>query len=66
MKRLTGLTPVHYLQEMRLDAARQLLENRVYQSIAQVASKVGYDDARAFSRSFQKRFGKLPSEVLGA
>jgi len=66
LKRLTGLSPVHYVQEMRLDEARRLLENRVYNSIAQLASKVGYDDARSFSRSFRARFGKLPSEMMGA
>lgn len=66
LKRLTGLSPVQYLQEVRLNEARRLLENRRYSSIAQVASKVGYDDARSFARSFRARFGKLPSEMLGA
>ncbi|MFZ2899873.1 MAG: helix-turn-helix transcriptional regulator, partial [Saprospiraceae bacterium] len=63
LKRLTGLTPVQYLLEMRLDKARQLLEDRQYNSIAEVASEVGYGDTRSFSRSFKQRFGKLPSEV---
>ena len=65
LKRLTGLSPIQYLQEVRLNEARRLLENRVFDSIAQVASKVGYDDARSFARSFRQRFGKLPSEMLG-
>ena len=65
LKRLTGLSPIQYLQEVRLAEARRLLENRAYNSIAQVASKVGYDDARSFSRSFRQRFGKLPSEMMG-
>ncbi len=65
LKRLTGLSPIQYLQEVRLSEARQLLENRRYDSVAQVASKVGYEDARAFSRSFKQRFGKPPSEMLG-
>jgi signal transduction histidine kinase/DNA-binding response OmpR family regulator len=64
LKRLTGLSPIQYLQEVRLNEARRLLENRRYSSIAQVASKVGYDDTRSFSRSFRQRFGKLPSELL--
>ncbi len=66
LKRLTGLSPIQYLQEVRLNEARRLLENRRYNSVAQVASKVGYDDTRSFSRSFRQRFGKLPSELLGA
>jgi DNA-binding response OmpR family regulator len=64
LKRLTGLSPLQYIQEVRLNEARRLLENRAYNSIAQVASKVGYDDARTFARSFKQRFGKLPSELL--
>lgn len=64
LKRLTGLTPVQYLQEMRLDTARQLLENQTYNSIAKVAYEVGYADTRSFSRTFKSRFGKLPSDFL--
>jgi YesN/AraC family two-component response regulator len=64
LKYLTGLTPAKYLLEMRLDKARQMLEQRVYNSVHQVANEVGYQDARSFSRSFKKRFGKLPSAYL--
>ncbi len=64
LKRLKGLSPVQYIQEVRLGAARHLLENRVYNSIGKVVSKVGYEDARSFSRCFRARFGKLPSELL--
>ncbi|MEZ4849782.1 MAG: response regulator [Bacteroidia bacterium] len=64
LKRLTGLTPVQYLKEVRLNEAYQLLETRAFNSVSQVASKVGYTDARSFSRSFRKRFGVSPSEVL--
>ncbi len=61
LKRLTGLSPLKYLQEMRLDKARQLLENNSDKSIAQIASTVGYRDARSFTRIFKKRYGKSPS-----
>ncbi len=64
LKRLTGLSPVKYLQEMRLNKARQLLANRTYGSIAKVAAEVGYSDTRSFSRSFKGRFGKLPSDFI--
>lgn len=61
LKRLSGLSPGQYLKETRLDQARQLLENRTYDSVEQVANAVGYGDYRSFSRSFKQRFGKLPS-----
>ncbi len=63
LKRLTGFSPQQYVQEMRLDAARQMLESNQYNSIQQVADKVGYADARAFARRFKARFGKLPSDL---
>lgn len=63
LKRLTGLTPNQYLQEVRLNEARRLLENQVYNSVSKIAEEVGYGDTRSFSRRFKKRFGKLPSEV---
>ena len=64
LKRLTGQTPAQYLREIRLDEGRRLLENRRYNSIAQVASSVGYGSTESFSRSFKQRFGKLPSEMV--
>lgn len=64
LKRLTGLSPLQYIQEVRLDKARQLLETRACNSIIQVASLTGYNDARSFSRGFKQRFGKLPSELI--
>lgn len=63
LKRVAGLTPLQYLMEVRLTEGRRLLEERVCDSIAQVADRVGYDDARSFSRAFRQRFGKLPSGV---
>lgn len=63
-KRLTGLSPQKYLLEMRLNKARQLLEERRYQSVSRVALEVGYGDVRNFSRSFKKRYGKSPSDLV--
>ncbi len=64
LKRLTGLSPLQYIQEVRLHEARTLLENGTYNSIAQVALKTGYDDPRYFSRIFRQQFGKSPSNIL--
>jgi len=61
--RITGLSPKQYLQEVRLHAAREMLENKTYSSVSQVSEKVGYSNVRTFTRSFRERFGKLPSEV---
>ncbi len=64
LKKLTGLTPKKYIQEVRLNKARGLLEDRTFNTIAQVAYEVGYLDAKSFTRSFKARFGISPSETL--
>ncbi len=63
LKRLTGLSPAQYVQAVRLENARRLLENGTFRSITQVAAQVGYGDVRSFSRNFRIRFGKLPSRL---
>ncbi len=63
LKALTGLSPGQYIQEARLQKARQLLETRSRNTISELAHKVGYSSVRSFSRNYKKRFGRLPSEV---
>lgn len=63
LKKLTGLTPIKYIQEIRLAQAKTYLENKTFDSIAATARAVGYSDVRSFSRTYKKRFGKSPSEV---
>lgn len=64
LNRLTGLSPKQYLQEVRLDSARQLLENRAFRTVAQVASRAGFANQRTFTRNYKERFGKNPSEYI--
>lgn len=66
LKRLTGLSPQQYIIEVRMAEARHLIEERKLASIKQIAAAVGYNDTRAFSRTFKKRIGKAPSELLPA
>ena len=63
LKRLTGLSPAKYLKELRLVEAKQLLDQEGDSlSIKALASRVGYDSAKSFTRSFKQRFGVTPSE----
>jgi DNA-binding response OmpR family regulator len=64
IKKLTGLTPVQYFKEIRLVKSREYLEVKKFNTVAQTAGAVGFQDSGAFSRNFQKRFGKLPSDYL--
>ena len=61
---LTGLTPHQYLQEIRFNHARQLLEHRSVSSVKAVAATIGIRKIQYFSEQFKERFGKLPSDYL--
>lgn len=52
-------TPLSYLQDLRLEAARALLETSSH-SVEEVASQVGYSDTSSFSRLFRQRVGMSP------
>lgn len=58
----TGDTPINYLIELRMEKARELMENAPGLSIQNIASMVGYDDAYHFSKLFKKHFGVAPSK----
>ncbi len=64
LKRLTGHSPSKYIQELRLNEAKELLETRRYNSISKVAYAIGYKDSSSFSRAFKARFGKSPSSYF--
>jgi len=55
-KKATGLTPNNYVQELRIEKARGLLE-RTRHSITEIGWRVGYSDASAFSRLFKEVTG---------
>ncbi|HEY8312866.1 MAG TPA: AraC family transcriptional regulator [Candidatus Baltobacteraceae bacterium] len=56
----TGRTPYAYLLEIRLERAKQLL-GQTTDSIARIASKVGFNDPAHFSRFFSNTTGYSPS-----
>jgi len=59
----TGLSPIDYLIEMRLDVAcRLLLSNTI--PLKQIALDCGFSSQAHFSSSFQKRYKMSPSEYL--
>jgi transcriptional regulator GlxA family with amidase domain len=57
----TGLAPSEYAQRVRLDKARELLQT-THRPISQIAWDVGYEDAAAFGRLFQRSVGLTPGE----
>ncbi|MFK7773527.1 MAG: ATP-binding protein [Saprospiraceae bacterium] len=64
VKKLVGLTPKEYINEVRLHEARKLLETGKVKMVKSAAFKVGYTDPQYFSAQFKDRFGKVPSAYL--
>lgn len=61
IKKVSGLTPTQYLQHLRVNRARDLLE-RTSKNIDQISYAVGYEDVTAFRKTFHKLAGLTPRE----
>lgn len=60
-KRYTGSTFVQYVQGLRLERAKHLLETTAL-PVAQIAASVGYVDLSRFSRLFKSEVGLTPAQ----
>jgi transcriptional regulator GlxA family with amidase domain len=56
----TGSAPMEYVQTMRIEEAKHLLETRKM-PVDQVAIEVGYEDPNFFRRLFKRRVGVTPA-----
>jgi len=56
---ITGLSPIQYQKQLRLQEARQLLLAGD-RSASEVAFEVGYESASQFSREYLRQFGASP------
>lgn len=59
-KGATGETPLTYLHKLRIDKAKQLLEQD-FKTVQEIANAVGYDDLIFFRRLFKRYAGVSPS-----
>ncbi len=60
-KRATGQTPLGYLQQLRIEAARHLLEVSA-KNIEEITGLTGYADSSSFRRLFKEKTGLTPKE----
>jgi transcriptional regulator GlxA family with amidase domain len=58
-KDATAQTPVQYLQNLRIEKAKHLLESSK-QSFETITQQVGYEDGNSFRRLFKERVGLSP------
>jgi transcriptional regulator GlxA family with amidase domain len=59
--RATGMSPLEYIQTLRLEESKQVLETTDL-SVEAVAVQVGYEDASFFGRLFRRKVGLTPAQ----
>ena len=64
LKALTQLNTSQYIQEVKLQTAREWLESGSCSTVKEASYKVGFSKTDYFSQLFSKRFGKTPSSLL--
>jgi transcriptional regulator GlxA family with amidase domain len=60
-RKATGETPLGYLQNVRIEAAKQQLEN-TQENVNEITYRIGYEDSSTFRRLFKKHTGISPRE----
>ena len=63
LRRITGLTPVEFILELRLQLAYELVRQGRFGSLGEVRDEIGIESASYFSSKFRERFGVNPSDV---
>ena len=64
LKKLTGLSPVSFILEIRLQKAYRMIQERRFGTINEVRHDVGISSASYFSRKFKERFGVSPGDLI--
>ena len=59
VRAITGRTPIDILRQAKLQVAADLLRNG--HNVSEVATEIGYNDVRYFSKLFKTFFGHTPS-----
>ena len=62
-KTVTGKSPIKYINDLKLEHARDLLLN-TDMSVKKIALKCGFEDEFYFSRIFKRHYGVSPSKIL--
>lgn len=56
----TGYQPIDYVQGLRIEAAKKMLESDAT-NIEEISSRVGYEDPASFRRVFKRKVGLTPA-----
>ena len=64
LKQYTGMSPVKFILEIRLQRAYFLLQNKAHFTLSEVRYDVGITSSSYFNKKFKERFGISPSKLL--
>ena len=59
-KGATGYQPIDYVQGIRIEVAKKILESDTT-NIEEISSRVGYEDPASFRRIFKRKVGLTPA-----
>lgn len=62
---LTNMTPVRYLQAVRLEAAKKWLSERASATVTEIALECGFSSSQYFATCYKRRFGFSPQQTRG-
>jgi AraC family transcriptional regulator, L-rhamnose operon regulatory protein RhaS len=59
----TNMTPVRYLQMVRLEAAKKWLSERASATVTEIALECGFSSSQYFATCYKRRFGFSPQQT---
>lgn len=63
IKKLTGMTPIKYINDFRLQKAKEML-TKGDKSIFEVSHSLGFKSLSYFGKAYKEKFGVAPSKTL--
>ena len=64
LKQLTGMSPVEFILEIRLQKAYHLLKSKTNKTVNEIRYQIGIESPSYFSTKFKKRFGVSPKDLM--
>ncbi|MFY0605448.1 MAG: AraC family transcriptional regulator [Cyclobacteriaceae bacterium] len=63
VKKASGKSVGAFMREVKLNLAKQLLEQGVYETVEDLSNAIGFKKASHFSKIYENKFGKRPAEI---
>ncbi|MCT4588471.1 MAG: ATP-binding protein [Carboxylicivirga sp.] len=64
LKSISDKSAIEFIREVRMRIAYELIQDDPHMQVAELAMKVGFEDADYFRQCFKKQFGKTPRDIV--